>query len=240
MSEIPSGGLTSAFLAWFRNATEASWARTDTPTLADFERTRTTGAVFQRGTRWSGGFTASEIARAEEKHRVLFPPDLRLFLETLGTTDRPRIGAGFDKRNRVVIVETSGFADWRRGDEIRRARAWVVDGLLFDVEENALWLEAWPARPTDAEARSAIVRAAVTAAPPLLPLLGHRFLVGEPFRVGNPVLSVMQSDIIVYGGDLRDYLLTEFASCLCESPRHVDGDAHEKASATPFWNEFIS
>lgn len=54
----------------------------------------------------------------------------------------------------------------------------------------------------------------VAAAPRLLPIYSHRYLLAEPCRAGNPVFSVYQSDIIVYGTDLRTYLLHEFADLL--------------------------
>jgi hypothetical protein len=38
----------------------------------------------------------------------------------------------------------------------------------------------------------------------------HRMMPAEPHLSGNPVFSVHQTDIIVYGKDLRDYLTHEF------------------------------
>jgi hypothetical protein len=46
--------------------------------------------------------------------------------------------------------------------------------------------------------------------PKLLPISGHRFLAAEPCRPGNPVFSIMQTDIIYYGADLAHYLVNEF------------------------------
>ncbi|MFZ5439189.1 MAG: hypothetical protein ACOZQL_04230 [Myxococcota bacterium] len=53
-------------------------------------------------------------------------------------------------------------------------------------------------------------RTLLAHAPKLVPVFGHRFLVTEPLRAGNPVLSVYQSDIIVYGNSLADDLAHEF------------------------------
>jgi hypothetical protein len=71
----------------------------------------------------------------------------------------------------------------------------------------------------------------------LIPIYGHRYLVGEPCCAGNPVLSVHQSDIIVYGRDLREYLLREFAADLggraLRDDRFPVGDL-------PFWGAFCT
>jgi hypothetical protein len=237
---IPPFGIE--FLAWLRDRTEAAWSRATTPTLAAFERARVGGAGWQRGTRWTGGFTDAEIELAEQKHRVVFPPDLRLFLGTLGATDRPLVGAGFSG-DALVGRKSPGFYDWRRDeDAIRAARDGVVDGLLFDVEHNGLWLAAWGNRPGAERDRADVVRAAVAAAPPLLPLTGHRFLVGAPAVAGNPVLSVVQSDIIVYGGDLREFLVAELAELLAGEDADVGlkSGAFQRVAALPLWGELTS
>jgi hypothetical protein len=54
----------------------------------------------------------------------------------------------------------------------------------------------------------------VDAAPQLIPVIGHRYLLAEPCAAGNPVLSVYQSDLVVYGEDLRDFLLHDLADNL--------------------------
>jgi hypothetical protein len=100
--------------------------------------------------------------------------------------------------------------DWTGPEApIRRALAWPLDGLLFDVE-NGCWWTAWGERPVRPEERAEIVGALVASAPALIPILGHRYLPAEPTEAGNPVLSVYQSDIIYYGRDLGDYFSREF------------------------------
>jgi hypothetical protein len=58
----------------------------------------------------------------------------------------------------------------------------------------------------------AVARAAVEAAPRLIPVFAHRYLPAEPEDAGNPVFSVHQTDIIHYGADLRSYLANEFGT----------------------------
>jgi hypothetical protein len=55
-----------------------------------------------------------------------------------------------------------------------------------------------------------IAKADFVTWPKLLPIFGHRFLAAEPCRVGNPVLSIQQMDIVYYGCDLAQYLMHEF------------------------------
>lgn len=139
---------------------------------------------------WAAGYTAAELDDAQARFALRFPPDLVALLRDR----RPLWGY-----------------DWTGPeDPIRRALAWPLDGLLFDVENNGLWRTEWGARPTSAGERAEVVAAVVAAAPPLIPILGHRYLPAEPLEAGNPVLSVYQSDIIYYGCDLEDYVAREF------------------------------
>jgi hypothetical protein len=57
---------------------------------------------------------------------------------------------------------------------------------------------------------SAIARSDFATWPELLPVFGHRFLAAEPCRVGNPVFSIVQAEIVHYGSSLAHYLLNEF------------------------------
>ena len=150
------------------------------------------------GIRLERGLTATQIERAQEIYEVRFPPDLRELLENVLPLDPPDF-------------ERPRFPDWRdeNSDTIRMRLEWPLDGLLFDVERNGFWLEEWGDKPLELEQQFAIARDAVNAAPRLIPIWGHRFLPSEPHERGNPVLSVMQTDIIVYGRDLLSYFQNE-------------------------------
>jgi hypothetical protein len=138
---------------------------------------------------WAPGYAAAELDDAQERFGLPFPPDLVALLH--------------DRR------PASGY-DWTGPeDPIRRALVWPLEGLLFDVK-NGLWRPEWGERPARAEERAEIAAARVAAAPPLIPILGHRYLPAEPLESGNPVLSVYQSDIIYYGRALEDYFVREF------------------------------
>jgi hypothetical protein len=207
-------------LKWLRAVTEAAWASLLDPTRSSSSSSPTEAArsLWKPGTRWTGGYSQTQLDELERKWKLRFPPDYRLFLSTLGSTDHP------------------GFYDWLVGDDaIHRAYEAVVEGLAFDVEQNQLWLDAWGPRPSSEDERRRVVSAQVEQAPKLIPVFGHRFLVAEPCESGNPVLSIHQSDIIIYGADLRMYLLNEFAPLLGTTS---DWKTPAKFEVR-FWGEFI-
>jgi hypothetical protein len=159
---------------------------------------------------WAAGYTAAELDDAQARFGLRFPPDLATLLR------ERRPAAGYD---------------WTGPEEpIRRALAWPLEGLLFDVE-NGVWHSRWGERPPQPEARAEVVRSLVAAAPPLIPILGHRYLPAEPLEPGNPVLSVYQSDIIHYGRDLEDYFAHEFGG--------VAGPVSGPVRRIRFWSDII-
>jgi hypothetical protein len=100
-------------------------------------------------------------------------------------------------------------------------------------------------KPNTAEERELRVQELVAAAPKLIPIFEHRFLLAEPCQVGNLVLSIMQSDIIVYGADLRDYFLIESGKTIAPDERDAIQAAKrripgvESYEAVPFWGELL-
>ena len=73
----------------------------------------------------------------------------RLLLRSLHATDRPRTGARYNGGNELVPTVGPGVCHWLRDESgIRGALEDVVQGLLFDVENNALWPDEWGPRPS--------------------------------------------------------------------------------------------
>lgn len=242
MAKKPPPRFDDEFLRWFRGATERAWSRRDLTTAEDYVADGSIGRGFRRGTRWTCDLSDVQIDALERSWDLRFPPDHRLFLRTLHATHPQRWGVGY-RGDELVTYADAGFYHWiTEADEIRAALDRVLDGLWFDVEENGLWRDSWGPRPRATDERRARLRAAVAAAPRLIPVYGHRMLLAEPCRAGNPVLSIHQSDIIVYGHDLRAYLLAELADLLGladdDVPADVDEDALDVA-AIPFWGELI-
>lgn len=147
------------------------------------------------------GLTEAEIEAVEARYGFRFPPDLRALLRAA----------------LPVAIESEwgrdSFPNWRLGDhaDLQRRLNWPFEGMAFDIENNAFWMEEWGPRPAKLDNAIEIARQAVQAAPKLIPVCGHRYLPAEPGLGGNPVFSVYQTDIIYYGCDLWDYFENEFA-----------------------------
>lgn len=233
----------SAFLHWFQERTEEIWQNYQTKTFESFVAARVGGSDWQQGTRWLGGLDEQEIARIEQRYQVRFPPDYRLFLQMLHSVDRPMVGAGFARDNTMVPYTTPSFYNWQTDTtSIQAAYEWLVQGLVFDIQWNNLWLPGWGAKPSTLEAQEAQVRDLVTTAPKLIPVFGHRYLLAEPCEAGNPIFSMYQSDMIIYGKDLHSYFLEEFGNLVGEGRPLHDHQRQirlEPYRAIPFWGEIL-
>ncbi len=176
------------------------------PIISEFQRKRRA-----EGRLWAQGYTQSELDVAQAKYGLVFPPDLVLLL-----------------RDRRPVLAY----DWRSDDkEIREMLKWPLEGLLFDVENNALWWPEWGERPGTAEVRSEVLAKVVSNAPKLIPLVSHRYLPAEPHEAGNPVFSVYQSDVIYYGSDLVDYFERELVDTRRPLPQHI--------KRVRFWSDLV-
>lgn len=206
------------------------------PTLEQFESEGCAYSDFQQGTRWSGGLAEAEIEEIEHRLTLQFPPDYRLFLRYLHSTDRPMVKARFIDDMHMVLEPDWALTNWQVDkDPIQTGLGWLLDGFVFDVEMAGLWKQAWGLRPATKDARRRRVAEVLAAAPRLIPIYGHRYLVGEPCQARNPVLSIIQSDVVAYGADLRQYLIADFGN-----GRLGDFDSgYEAARKIPFWGEFV-
>jgi hypothetical protein len=233
-----------AFLRWFRDRTEETWQRYQTRTFEEFMASQVGGSGWQQGTRWLGGLSEPEIATIEQRYHLRFPPDYRLFLQVLHSVDRPLVGARYADGTTMTPRLAPSFYNWQTDTEaIERAYEWLVEGLFFDVQHNNLWPQNWGAKPLTPEAQEARVRELVNAAPKLIPVFTHRYLLAEPCDTGNPVLSIYQSDLIVYGDDLYSYFLEEFGDLVgVERLRNFQQmpERWETYQAIPFWGAFLS
>lgn len=218
--EIPAT-FDESFLLWFRERTERAWEH-DIPV-----------------TRWLPGLTDAEIEEIEQRWAVRFPPDYRLFLQRLHAIGQVVAGAGNKRKRLAPIPHSKVVYNWQLDKKaLKAAFEWPLVGVLpkraVDVRPQSVSL-------AEAQRR---VRAEVAAAPKLIPLAGHRYLVGEPCRAGNPVLSVYGTDIIPYGKDLRGFLLIEFAGLLGLDfdlmGRRYGVPSRETLVTIPFWGEFFA
>src|SRR5262249_25811297 len=140
-TRIPSG-FAAAFLDWFRERTEAAWAVHEPQSLQaiayDYASTGFLSCQWQRGTRWREGLEEQGIAQAEQRWGLCFPPDYRLFLRRLHSTDRSMLCPALretlgaeDARlpslyveqegQYLVLQEGSTFSDWLNEAALRDA-----------------------------------------------------------------------------------------------------------------------
>lgn len=160
------------------------------------------------------GLTPEELVTIERRRGFVFAEDHRAFL-----------AAGLPTGVR--------WPDWRGGVALHEQLAWPVSGVLFDVEHNAFWYPGWGRRPDPVADAVALAAHRLRGAPLMVPVYGHRYLPAGPGPGGHPVLSMQQSDVIVYGTDLLDYLGREFSA-----QRSLVG--HDSPHATvEFWRDLV-
>ena len=161
-------------------------------------------ALQKAGVVFTEGLSDAECNAIEARGRFVFPPDLRAFLQ-------------------AALPVSHGFVDWRALSDERLANYLDApfEGIAFDIEVNVFWLPEWGPRPDVLDDAVAIARAAFDAAPGLIPILGHRYIPDRPREAGNPVFSVVQTDIIVYGASLAAYGETEFPQAFDKARNEV-------------------
>jgi len=249
IASLPTG---EEFLALLRERTEADWAAVTPRSLEAYERSGAGGYDWQPGTRWLGGLDEPAIAAAERHWGLRFPPEYRLFLRTLHTPDRPRAGYLYVDGSKLSAVERPSFYDWRPGHEgepvsfrgLAGAFEWLYEGIFFSVQ-HGYWPPPWGPMPSTMEERGLRVRELIAAAPRLIPIIDHSYLLAEPEGANNPVFSIYGPDTIVYAATFRSTLLREFGHLLCnnhEERRMLREDIlaeRDIASGEPipFWGE---
>jgi hypothetical protein len=158
------------------------------------------------------GLSDEEVDDVEETFRIRFPPDLR---ELLG----------------VGVPRGRGFPDWRGGGEALRSQlGWPIEGILFDVS-HGLWFDSWGREPASTDERMARAKRHLEEGPGLIPIYLHRYIPSQPYVRGNPVFSMWQSDIVLFGRDLRDYFQREFGG--------VRWEPVTDARRIRVWTEFV-
>jgi hypothetical protein len=167
----------------------------------------------QIGVTLQSGLTDSEISRVESAFGFTFGTEHRALLT-------------------MALPMGPGWVDWRDGaaDDLRGRLDWPIDGVVFDVHNNGFWPASWGDRPVDRGQAEALAREHLASVPKLVPVYSHRYLPAAPAPAPSPVFSAYQTDVIIYGDDLLDYVAHEFTS---GPPHPAAGDLPRVA----FWSE---
>jgi hypothetical protein len=169
--------------------------------------------------------TDAEFARIEGEYGFEFADDHRAFLAEGLPLNTPLVA-----EPGVSHAWERPWPDWRGGDGLVERLRVPVEGVLFDVQNNAFWHGGWGERPADMAEALGVARVRLAEVPQLVPVYSHRFLPAGRGTFGHPVLSVSQTDIIYYGLDLADYIDQEF--------RGRNQDTIDQAEATAaFWRD---
>ncbi|SFF08205.1 hypothetical protein SAMN05518672_115114 [Chitinophaga sp. CF118] len=142
-------------------------------------------------------------------------PEHRAFLRILHTIDRKEVNE-YEEDGEIKSYKSSFFYNWLEDEEEIISRLdWSYRTVFADVSPStSVWLKSWGSRPASVEEKEQIFADWYAKAPKLIPLRSHRFLVSQADLPDRPALSVYGSDTIVYGWDLRLYLLNEIADHL--------------------------
>lgn len=196
------------FLYWVKEQTELFWSIDPETSNNDFV---CEDWIYKA--KWIG-LTEEQIQSVEKKYNIKFTPEHKEFLKILHTIDRKEIieyTESFDDDAEILTKEIPFFYNWIEDEkEINERFKWPHKTILEDVlGANKVWLKSWGKRPDSTEEIENIFRDWYDKTPPLIPLTSHRFLVSDTNLEYRPVLSIYGSDTIVYGWDLRNYLLRE-------------------------------
>jgi hypothetical protein len=178
--------LSGDFLTEFKRVTEAKWTeKSINPTLYGFQ--------FQRGTRWNAGLSDEMVTEYEGILRIRFPHDFKAFLREMNGTDLATLNVygscGEPQR------ESVGVYSYPRDIEIVTR---LIQEIRLNRDEIATNL-AGQGFELPAEAS-------------LVPVFSHRYVVCTSNLNSSVVLSIVvnDTDAIVYGNSLREYLENEF------------------------------
>lgn len=172
-------------------------------------------ALGNRGIETAPGLSEDELAAIESDFGFRFPDDLRELLASF-------LPLGDD------------LPDWRsRNQHLLEWLDFPAEGVAFDVEENDFWCGAWGERPEDPDDAVEEARRQVALAPILIPVYGHAFLPARPSSAGNPVFSVVQTEVSLAGSDLGWFLYEELSAPRPDwspkQPRTID-----------FWSDLLA
>ncbi|WML46624.1 SMI1/KNR4 family protein [Neobacillus sp. PS3-34] len=173
-----------------------------------------------KGVKFTTGLNDEEILDIENYYDLKFPPDLKAFLK-------------------FSLPISGNFVNWRDKSNsnieyIEERLKWPLEGIIFDIENNGFWMDGWGEKPLSTVEAVRVATQEYNKAPKLIPVYSHRCIPSVPNESGNPVLSVHQTDIIIYGDNLITYLMVEF------NLKHFNNINFDNIKEIPFWSYWWS
>ena len=144
------------------------------------------------------GVSNERILEIEKKINFVFPPDLRDLLMNF-------VPRGFHKQD-------AGFPDWNNEpiESLSKRFDVFTESVIFDITNNNFWYSKWGKKPEAINDRVNLAKDKLKTEPKPIPIYLHRCMLSQPNIIGNPILSIYQTDMIFYGNDLYDYFKNEF------------------------------
>ncbi len=239
------------FLKWFKSETETSWRNISRSDTDD-------NYYWIKDAKWIG-LKEDEIEKIENKYNISFTSEHREFLKVLHAIDKKEPVEYYNDEDEIIIKPTPFFYNWLVDEEeIKRYLNWPFNQILKDVKDGA-WLNSWVERPKSEIEVEKIFASWYNGAPKLIPIHSHRFVVNLPNQLTSPVLSIYGADTIVYGWDMKHYLLSELGQFLDVNESVYDDEdkcwypepiqelknfmnnvwAMNEQKGVPIWNELI-
>lgn len=202
------------FLHWIKEKTEFYWSLP--PGIA-------TGFMpceeWIRGAKWQG-LTYEQIDDLERKYEITFMPEHREFLHVLHAIDKYEVITHEFEADDQELTEVEIrplFYNWVTDhSRIKKYLDWPFREISSDIVSKVqpVWLESWGARPATDEEALGHFEMWYNAAPTLLPIGAHTFIVSDIDLKRRPLLSVWGTDVIIAGWSFKAYLISKFSDAL--------------------------
>lgn len=167
------------------------------------------------GIKFSSGMTNEEFMEIENLYNLFFPSELKSFYSN-------------------ALPISKGFYNWRdftTGNvlKIKNIIKSFKEDILMDISEIE-WSELWGKEPESVEDRCAIIANKLENAPSMIPIYRHKAMASIEV-MNNPVFSIVGTDVIYYGVNIKDYFDNEFGLSKRKSRKLKD------FTYIPFWSD---
>ncbi|MCR4808182.1 MAG: hypothetical protein K5857_10990 [Lachnospiraceae bacterium] len=170
-----------------------------------------------RGIILEKGMTESELVEVEKCYGFTIPITLKQFYSEM-------------------LPVSQGFPNWRDNSEMNIK---FINDLVESPVKDILYLIEQTEEDDEVlcqirEDMRTNPKQFIDSIPKLTPIYGHRYM---PAISGccNPVLSIVDDDVIVYGRDLEDYFYNEFKPNM----RTEGYELIQDILNIPFWSRFL-